>query len=263
MNLKMNSLLARLEHVSSVFNQMLVDYVDFFKKNQKYFLGTKKTHVPRDGYIEDSSKIANTKVVTTVSEKLLWFSDQFYKYLTDLFSVEATNSKGAYKVELIVEGQSFGFLTALDLMRLKNVLTNKNLEAMYQNIPIRSDSVIWEKTDASEYVNRDIYQTPRITGVTRTTESEEVILKDPNLDSAKLPSNYSAKTTIKKKTVETGDYTIQDFSGEYTHEEKAELLRRKSLVLEAVIEALKTVNDVEVETPNLNVNNLIQYINNQ
>lgn len=50
-------------------------------------------------------------------------------------------------------------------------------------------------------------------GITRTTESEEVILKDPNLDPAKLPANYNAKVTVKKKTVETGDYTLQKFTG--------------------------------------------------
>lgn len=33
-------------------------------------------------------------------------------------------------------------------------------------------------------------------------DSEEVILKDPNLDPAKLPANYNAKVTVKKKTVE-------------------------------------------------------------
>lgn len=80
---------------------------------------------------------------------------------------------------------------------------------MYANVPVRSDSEVWlEGTDA-EYQGRDVYETEMLKGITRTTESEEVILKDPNLDPAKLPANYNAKVTVKKKTVETGDYTLQ------------------------------------------------------
>lgn len=44
---------------------------------------------------------------------------------------------------------------------------------MYNNIPVRSDAEVWDPcTDAG----REIFQTPMQTGVTRTTESEEVIL---------------------------------------------------------------------------------------
>ena len=98
------------------------------------------------------------------------------------------------------------------------------------------------------------------TGVTRTTESEEVILKDPNLDPAKLPANYNAKVTVKKRIVETGDYTLQRFTGAWTQRQRAELLRRRSQLLAAVIEALKEVNDVESEEPNLNVRGLISFL---
>ena len=97
-------------------------------------------------------------------------------------------------------------------------------------------------------------------GVTRTTESEEVILKDPNLDPQRLPANYNARTTIKKRTVDTGDYTLQNFTGAWTQRERAELLRRRSQILAAVIEALKEVNDVPAEKENLNVEGLISYL---
>lgn len=103
---------------------------------------------------------------------------------------------------------------------------------MYANIPVRSDSEVWlEGTDA-EYQGRDVYETEMLKGITRTTESEEVILKDPNLD----PANYNAKVTVKKKTVETGDYTLQKFTGAWTQRQRAELLQRRSKILAAVIE---------------------------
>ena len=256
----MNTLLAKVEHGAASFNRMVGDYFAFFKNKQGMFEGIKKTFKPREGYQEDARYMGTTKVATTVDEKLQWFEENAVPYLKNLFSIESTNSKGAKKVELKVGNVSFGFLTALDLMRLKTVLTKKEWEEMYNNIPVRSDAEVWEPCTDGEYAGREIFQTPMQTGVTRTTESEEVILKDPNLDPAKLPANYNAKTTIKKRTVETGDYTLQKFTGAWTQRQRAELLRRRSQLLAAVIEALKEVNDVESEDSNLDVEGLINFL---
>lgn len=256
----MNTLLAKVEHGSSRFSKMIGDYLAFFKGKQGAFAGIKKTHVPREGYTEDKSCIANTKVITTVGEKLEWFEQQSIPFLKELFAVEATNSKGANTVELVVDGISFGHLTALDLMRLKTLLTKKEWVEMYENIPVRSDAEVWEPCTDSEYEGREIFQTPMLKGVTRTTESEEVILKDPNINPDKLPANYNARTTIKKKVVETGDYTLQNFTGGWTQRQKAELLRRRSQLLAAVVEALKEVNDTVSEKPNLNVETLVNFL---
>lgn len=256
----MNTLLARAEHGAASFSRMISDYANFFKKSQGMFEGIKKTFKPRDGYQDDARYMGTTKVATTVREKLEWFEANSIPYLKDLFSVEATNSKGANKVELKVGEISFGYLTALDLMRLKTLLTNKDWEAVYTNIPVRSDSEVWENCTDPEYAGREVFQTPMISGATRTTESEEVILKDPNLDPAHLPANYRAQVTIKKKTVETGDYTLQKFTGEYTQRQRAEILRRRSVLLAAVTEALKEVNDLEVEGPNLDVDTLVNFL---
>lgn len=256
----MNTLLAKVEHGSSRFAKMIGDYLAFFKGKQGAFAGIKKTHVPREGYTEDKSCIANTKVITTVGEKLEWFEQQAVPFLKELFAVEATNSKGANTVELVVDGISFGHLTALDLMRLKTLLTKKEWVEMYENIPVRSDAEVWEPCTDSEYEGREIFQTPMLKGVTRTTESEEVILKDPNINPDKLPANYNARTTIKKRVVETGDYTLQNFTGGWTQRQKAELLRRRSQLLAAVVEALKEVNDVVSEKPNLDVETLVNFL---
>lgn len=258
--IKLNTLLAKVEHGTSSFNRMIGDYAAFFKSKQGMFEGVKKTFKPRDGYAEDARYMGNTKVATTVEEKLEWFEENAVPYLNELFAIEATNSAGAPRVELVVDGMSFGKLTALDLMRLKTILTSKQLEEMYANIPVRSDSEVWVEGTDAEYEGRDIYETEMLKGITRTTESEEVILKDPNLDPAKLPANYNAKVTVKKRTVETGDYTLQKFTGAWTQRQRAELLRRRSSILAAVIEALKVVNDNVAENPNLDANKLINYL---
>lgn len=234
--IKLNTLLAKADHGTSMFNRMISDYSAFFKNKQGMFEGIKKTFKPRDGYAEDARYMGTTKVATTVEEKLEWFENNATPYLKDVFSIEATNSAGAPRVELIVDGISFGKLTALDLMRLKTILTSKQLEDMYTNIPVRSDSEVWLEGTDEEYKGRDIHETEMLKGITRTTESEEVILKDPNLDPAKLPANYNAKVTVKKKTVETGDYTLQKFTGAWTQRQRAELLQRRSKILAAVLQ---------------------------
>lgn len=51
--IKLNTLLAKVDHSQSMFNRMVGDYAAFFKKNQGMFQGIKKTFKPRDGYAED------------------------------------------------------------------------------------------------------------------------------------------------------------------------------------------------------------------
>lgn len=258
--IKMNTLLAKVDHSQAVFNKEVAAYAALFKGKQGMFRGERKTYAPREGYPEDPSKQGTTAVQSTVNEQFDWFTEKVaVNYLNEQFSVEATNSIGAKKVPLIVDGVNLGELTALDLMRLKSVLTAATFDAMYDLIPVRSDSEVWAKADG-DYVDREVYCTPMQKGVVRTTESEEVILKDPNLDPAHLPANYNAKTTVKKKTVEIGDYTMQKFSGEWTQTQKAQLLDRKSRLLNAVITALKEVNDVEAVPSNLDVKAMMNYI---
>lgn len=258
--LKMNTLLAKVDHEASSANAMVRDYAVFFKGKQGAFKGEKNTYTARDGFLDKPEKRSVSKVTTTVQEKLDWFEERYIPYLTDLFSVEATNSKGAYRVELVVDGISFGFLSAAELMRLRNILTSKELDSMYANIPVRSDAKVYEPCSDDEYQGRDIVQTPISCSVERTTEMEEVILKDPNIDPQHLPANYRSTVTQKRRTVEIGDSTHQEFTGEWTQRKRAELLKRKSNILSAITVALKQVNEVEAEDSNLNADALISFL---
>lgn len=139
-------------------------------------------------------------------------------------------------------------------MRLKSLLSSREFKALLENIPVREDNKVWNPTQNVIYKDREVYETPLISGVSKTTEKEEVILKDPNLDPSHLPNNYNAKTTIRSKVVEIGDYTIQNFSGEWTQEQKAKALRRLSGLYGAVVSAFKEVNDMETLPPNRTLN---------
>ena len=258
--MKMNTLLAVVEHEATSANSMVRDYAAFFKGKQGAFRGAKNTYTAKDGFADKPEKRGVTKVTTTVQEKLDWFEERYIPYLQKLFQVEATNSKGAPRVELIVEGHSFGMLTAAELMRLRNILTSKELDSMYNNIPVRSDAFVWEPCTDDEYAGREVYQSPLLQSTERTTQIEEVILKDPNIDPQHLPANYRATTTKTQTVLEIGNSTHQDFTGEWTQRKRAELLRRKSAVLNAITAALKEVNDVEVEKENLDADALVRFI---
>ena len=258
--MKMNTLLAKVDHASSSVNKMIRDYAAFFKTKQGAFKGEKNTYTPREGFLDKPEKRSIVRVTTTVQEKLDWFEDKFIPYLKELFSIEATNSYGAHRVELKVGDVSFGYLSAPELMRLRNILTSNELDSMYQNIPVRSDAKIYETCTDEEYEGREIMQTPISKSVERTTEKEEVILKDPNIDPAHLPANYRSTTVMRTKMVEVGDSTHQEFTGEWTQHKRAELLKRKSELLSAITVALKEVNEVEAQKSNLDADTLIKYL---
>jgi hypothetical protein len=259
--MKMNALLAKDEHAKSPAKAMIKDYGLFFKTKQGAFRGEKNTYSAVNGYDERPERNTQTTVQTTVKEKLTWFEERFIPYLKDSFSIDATNAgEDAYRVELVVDGVSFGKLTALDLMKLRNLLQSPDLNHMYENIPVRSDAKIYEECTDSQYDGREIFQTPILKSDERTTEKEEVILKDPNLGGDFKPNNYTPKTTIKSKTVKVAETTHQEFTGEWTQRKRAELLRRRSNLLNAVIVALKEVNDIEAKKPNLDVDALMSYI---
>lgn len=259
--LKMNTLLAQVEHLASTYKQNISQYFSLFKNKGGMFLGIQKTYVPREGQAEDPTKEGTTRVASTVSEQFDWLKEKtFLPYLKSLFSVEATNSKGANTVELKVGDTTFGHVTALELMRLKSILTDNSFLEMLRNIPVRSDSKVWTRSTNDEYKAREVYESPLQKGVVKTTVAEDIVLKDPNIDPQHLPANYQSKITQKKTLVELGDYTMQEFTGEWTQYQKAELLSRVSKLTEAVITALKEVNDCDVEQPNLNVETFVDYI---
>ena len=256
----MNTLLAKVDQTASIIQAMIREQAAMFKTSQNLFRGEKNTYEARDGYLDKPEKRGVTKVATTVQEKLDDFKERYVPFLEDLFRVEATNSKGACRVELKVGDVSFGYLTAAELMRLRNILTSKELDSMYANIPVRSATRIYEPCTDEEYEGRDIVQTPIARSVERTTEVEDVILKDPNIDPKNLPANYRSTVVQKRTLMEIGDSTRQEFSGEWTERKKNELLRRKSDLLTAITVALKQVNEVEAEQANLNAQALLDFL---
>lgn len=259
MKQRLNVLLAKTDHMASSWAATLGDYAQFFRNKQDAFKGERKTYEPKPGTIDLPSERANKLVVTTVDEKFDWLVDNNKEYLNALFSQERTNSSGNAKSKLVVNGQEWGEFTSLELLRLKSVLENGQFYEVLSNIPVRSDSEEWASTTNEAYKNRKIFESPKMTHVKKSTLKESYILEDPNIakvEGAKYTPQLAQKDTI----VELGDQSHQRFSGEWSHRQRADLLTRRGQLLLAVVEALKTANEAEVQESQLSAERLFKYL---
>lgn len=241
--MKLNTLLAKTDHLASSYKKGLTEYVKFFKDKQGAFRGEKKTYSPKDNTIDLPSERKNDLVITTVEEKLEYLVESSSDYIDALFSQEKTNALGAAKADLSVDGISFGTFSSLELLRLKSILETGDLEGVYTNLPVREDKETWNATKNEMYVGRDIVETEIVRGTKKSTTKENYILTDPNVD--KNSTTYKPTVATKDTIIDLGDFSYQKFSGEATHRFRADILRRRTKLLTAVLEALKTANDVE------------------
>lgn len=258
--MKLNTLLAKTDLLATNFRAMVTDFLGFFRSNQGDFKGEKKTYDPKPGTVDVPSERGEKRIVTTVDEKFAWFTENSRDYVDALFSLEATNAAGIARAELVVDGQSWGNFSSLELLRLKSFIENGEFERMYSSIPVRSDSEIWNPSTAEQYHGRSgIFESPALTGTKKSVQKESYILSDPNIaaiDGARYAPQLAQRDTI----VELGDYTFQKYSGEWSHRQRAELLKRRQSLLTAVTEALKVANDVEAVNSGLTAEKIFSYL---
>lgn len=258
--MKLNVLLAKIEHSAKTFGALISDYVKFFTNKQGEFLRIRKTYEPYPGTTDEPSMRGLIKVVTTVKEKIDWLESTSSDHIDNVFSLEATNARGGAEAALIVKGTNFGVFSSLELMRLKSLLESQELNNMYINLPVRSDAEIWDAAKDEMYSGREVYEGQLLEGVKKTTEKESYILPDPNITHWKEGMPYTPIRAEKSTVVELGKFTVQRFSGEISHRERAEILKRKSDLLEATIEALKKANECETVKSEMTAKKIFGYI---
>lgn len=257
---KLHILLAKTDHLATSFRSSIKDYYQFFKDKPGSFKGEKKTYIPKNGTVDIPSERGNKLIVTTVDEKLKWLKETNAEYINSLFAQEATNACGKAKAKLVVEGKSFGEYSSLELLRLKSLLENGELEQMYSMIPIRNDDEEWNITSEEMYSTRKVYEGKKGEGIKKSLMKEQYILVDPNIEKLKDAGTYTPQVAQRDTVIDLGDYTFQKFSGEWSARERAELLRRRTILISAVIQALKESNDIESVTSEMNADKLFDYL---
>lgn len=260
MLLKLNVLLAKTEHAATQFKKLISDYINYFKNNQEAFRGIKKTYEPLEGKEDYPNDRGVLLVVTTVDEKLKWLEETAADYIDNLFSVEATNAAGVARADLVVEGKNLGNFSSLELLKLKTLLENNELERMYASLPVRSDAEIWTESEEEVYKDRIIYQKEQIKGQKKTTIKDTYILPDPNVQYLTDKSKYVPQVATKDTIDILGNYTIDQYSGETTHRERAQILRRRSAMISGCIEALKKCNEVEAVKSEMTAKKIFDYL---
>lgn len=256
----MNVLLAKTEHTASQFKALIKDYVGFFKDKQVHFKGIRKTYTAREGTIDDPGKRGSAAVTTTVSEKLKWFEDVVTPHIDALMSLEATNASGRAKAQLFIDDVSLGEFSSLELLRMISLVEGNDFEIMYSNIPVRTDTELWSRSEDSQYEGREVFQTEISRGIAKTTEKEQYIMADPNAERYREGVSVTPQVGVKSTIVELGDYTVQHFSGEITHRERAEILLRRTKLLTALKEALKRANEAESVPSDMTATKLFGYL---
>lgn len=259
--LKLNVLLALTDNLRGAYKNMVADYSKFFSKSQGAFRGEKKTYDARQGTVDEPSKRGYTPVATTVEEKFEYFIDTAGQFVDALFSQEKTNATGVAKANLVVDGKDWGEFTSLELLRLKSLMEASdmgNLESVLSNIPVRSDSEVWNAPDAQD--ERLIFETDILKGVAKTTVKTPFIVKDPNMDGKELPVGYQAPVVSRDEIMELGDYTHQKFSGEWSQRERALSLKRRASLITAITTALKEANDVSAVESTLTAERIFGYL---
>ena len=259
-DLKLNVLLAKTDSLASMFYTLLKAYVIFFKTKQGAFKGEKSTYEPLPDTFDEPSKRGVALVQTTVSDKLDYLRETSKDYIDSMFSQEKTNASGQAVALLIVEGASWGEFTTLELLKLKTLLENGDLISLYSTIPVRSDAEQWAECDDGLYLSKGIYMSPLITGTHKTTEKESYILEDPNVANLSAGKSYTPSVANKTTTVPLGEFTHRRYSGEWSHRERAELLRRRQTLHTAVIEALKVANEVEALESEMTAEKIFRYL---
>jgi hypothetical protein len=262
MSIKLNVLLAKTDHLASQFKAMIRDYSLYFHKGDG-FKGVKNTYEPLPGTQDYPSERKHVLVTTTVDEKLKYFVETSTEYLQAKFNQEATNASGTPRAKLVVGGVIWGEFSSLELLALKSMLENKELDLMYQTIPVFSDAEEWGACTVEAYTGRAIVQSPLVTGYKKTLDKESYILPDPNVHLLKDTAKYTPMVAEKTTTRDLGQFSFQKFSGEWSPRKRAELLRRKTALLNAVIEALKIANEAAVTESDLKVANIFVYLHGE
>lgn len=262
MNRKLKLVLALTQDGLSRYSAMVKDYAKFFSNNQGAFLGKRNTYAPKDEAVDDASKRDYVRIIATVDERIKYFIEHTQDYIKNVLTKERTNGMGVAKAELIVEGKSWGEFTSNELLCLKSILEKGEFYAMVMAIPVRTETEIWGTTSDSDYTGRSVFEKEKVVQIVKTTVKESYILQDPNIDKLKNADGYKPVLASKDTVMELGTQTRQEYSGQWSHLQRATALNRLTVLRDAVSIALEKANDVEVVEATLTSEKLFGFIFN-
>ena len=251
----LNTLIGLRDKTEKTAKGSLADMMQKFKSKQGLFKGSRNTFQAHDGYVDQPAKRGYVKVASTVKEQLDYMAETLEGFLKIAFSIEKTNASGAVMADLFVEGVHWGTYSSLELLRMRSFLEASKLKSIYSVLPTRTLTERWAVTTDTDYADMEgIFETPLEKGHTKTTLKTEYILEDPHPSKDRKPV-----VGTRDKQVNTGEYTVQRFSGELNISQVAIMQKRLDTLHTAVIEALSRANEVDAKESDLGTK-LFEYL---
>lgn len=259
--LRLKTLLAITQNGKAQLKNMVADFTKFFQKDQSAFIGRRNTYEAKSDTVDEPSRRSYQKIVTTVDEKLKYLIANMSEYIGNVMDQEATNASGVAKAELVVGGTVWGNFSSGELLRLKSLVEDGSFKLMINAIPVRSDAEVWEKSDQDEYKDRAVFEKKKLSSVNKTITKVQYILEDPNIEKLNNSGKiYTPITATKDTVVELGEITTQEFSGAWSHHQRAGALKRIEELRTGIIKALEKANDVDVVNSELKGKQFFDFI---
>lgn len=245
MSNKLHELLAVEQDRKNKAAAALGETLQTFSKRDVLFDGMSKRYVAME---EDSEIIPDEtkEMVTTLKEKLQQTLETFGIGIDAHLSKEETNASNTAKAELIVDGVSFGVLSATSLLALETHLGK--LRELYLAIPTLDLTKKWIY-DAQ----RAVYRTEDEVKF-RSIKRPKVIVK------YEATKEHPAQTELLYLDYQVGKYETTYYSGKISANQKALLLRRLDMLVEAIKTARAKANNVDVQNTSI-AKRLFDFIN--
>ena len=258
MKKKLVLVLALCQDAQARYRKQLTDYIVFFSKNQGAFMGRKHTYkAAEERFVSnEEEKKKYESVVTTPTLKFQYFIESAEEYVKALLSKERTNASGVAKAHLIVDGKDWGEFFSNELLALKGVIESGDMLNLLTSIPVRSDTIAWEKS--SEFPEMDVWCEIKI-NTDKTTDKTPFILEDPNIEKIKT-LDYKPQVVYRDTLVTQGVLTREEYHSGWKTAEKAATLDRRTILLAAITTALSQCNDCEVVETTMTADKLFGYI---
>lgn len=229
---KLHELLAVEQDRKHKANQALGETIKTFTKQDPHFDGMVKRYVPLE---EDSEEIPDEtkEMVMTIKEKLNNTIETIVAGIDAHISKEETNASNTATAELKVGDTDFGTFSATSLLAMETHLAK--IRDMYNAIPTLDLSKKWNFDE-----QKGFYKTEEEVKF-RSVKRPKVIVK------YEATEKHPAQTELLYLDFQVGKYETTYFSGKVTMAQKAELLKRIDVLLEAVKTARAKANNVEVK----------------
>ena len=218
-----------------------------FTKNDSRFDGLTRVLIPLEG--EGERMTTDNKIINyTVIENVAYVAEVVCKYLNTTLSKEETNSSGAAKAELIIDGQSYGQVGATSLLALENYLAK--VRRFYETIPTLDPTKDWQDDPDKE---RGHKKTERELKYKTEKRTKHIVVHPPT-------EHFAAEIRESTVDVQVGKYETIYTSTKISTRDKAELLTRIDKVIEAIKVARAKANEAEAIQTDL-ATKLLEFIN--